>query len=65
MNEELYQMVDAHVFKEVDCGSLPRGTKTMSLTWANKFKSNSDIRCQLAIRGYEQIDGVHYDKNNK
>ena len=65
MDEELYRMVDAHVFKEVDRDSLPRGTKLMSSTWANKFKSNGDVRCRLAIRGYEQIDGVHYDKNDK
>lgn len=45
-------------------GSLPPGTKIMDSTWACKKKSNGVFRARLNLRGFRQIDGVHYDSHD-
>jgi glutamine synthetase type III len=36
----------------------------MTSTWAMKKKANGTFRARLNARGYEQIDGIHYDSHN-
>jgi hypothetical protein len=65
INEEQYKMSHNEVFEEVNLGDIPPGTKLLDSTWANKLKADGSIRCRLAIRGFQQIDGVHFDASDK
>jgi hypothetical protein len=59
--QEEHERMDTHgVFKIV-----PIGAKVLSSTWAMKKKANGTYRARLNARGYEQIDGEHYDENEK
>ena len=40
---------------------LPPGVKIMKTTWAMKLKPNGIFRARITARGYEQIDGIHFD----
>ena len=40
---------------------MPAGAKVLTSTWAMKKKSNGTFRARINGRGYEQIDGQHYD----
>jgi hypothetical protein len=53
------------VFEEVNVDNIPPGTKLLDSTWANKLKADDSTRCRLAIRGFQQIDGVHFDASDK
>jgi hypothetical protein len=43
---------------------LPPGAKVMTTVWAMKKKPNGDYRARINARGYEQIEGIHYDGFN-
>jgi hypothetical protein len=53
------------VFEEVKIDDIPPGTKLLDSTWANKLKADGSTRCRLAIRGFQQIDGVCFDASDK
>ena len=36
----------------------------LTTTWACKLKSNGRKRARINARGYEQIDGIHYDESS-
>ena len=59
------RMVKHGVFKVVRKIDLPKGTKILTSTWAMKKKANGTLRARVNARGYEQIDGVHYDEDDK
>jgi hypothetical protein len=42
-----------------------KGSKVLTSTWAMKKKANGTYRARMNARGYEQVDGVHYDENSK
>jgi hypothetical protein len=65
IDEEQYKMSRNEVFEEVNVDDIPPGTKLLDSTWANKLKADGSIRCRLAIRGFQQIDGVHFDASDK
>jgi hypothetical protein len=44
---------------------VPYGAKVLASTWAMKKKVNGTHRARLNARGYEQIDGEHYDEDAK
>ena len=48
----------------VSCNSVPKDAKIMTTTWAMKNKANGTYRGWLNVRGYEQIDGMHYFGHN-
>jgi hypothetical protein len=52
-------------FVEVNVNNILLGTKLLDSTWANKLKADGSTRCHLAIRGFQQIDGVHFDASDK
>jgi hypothetical protein len=58
------RMVKNQVWTEVHKKDVPRNAKLMSSTWAMKKKSNGTYRARLNARGYEQVDGIHYDSSN-
>ena len=48
----------------MDCGGKARGAKILTSTWAMKKKANGVRRARLNGRGYEQVDGIHYDSSS-
>jgi hypothetical protein len=65
IDEEQYKMSRNEVFEEVHVDDIPPGTKLLDSTWANKLRADGLTRCHLAIRGFQQIDGVHFDASDK
>jgi hypothetical protein len=65
IDEEQYKMSHNEVFEEVHVDDIPPGTKLLDSTWANKLRADGLTRCRLAIRGLQQIDGVHVDASDK
>jgi hypothetical protein len=49
------------VWEPVPRQSVPFDAKILSSTWAMKQKSNNVRRARLNARGFEQVDGKHYD----
>ena len=49
------------VWTPVKLADLPAGTKILSSTWAMKKKANGTHRARVVARGFEQVEGVHYD----
>ena len=44
--------------------NVPKGSKIITSTWACKKKANGTYRARLNGRGYEQVDGEHYDSSD-
>jgi hypothetical protein len=57
-------MVKNQVWRAVPSKDVTRNAKVMSSTWAMKKKSNGTYRARFNARGYEQVDGIHYDSSN-
>jgi Reverse transcriptase (RNA-dependent DNA polymerase) len=53
------------VFKTVKKSTLPKKAKVLSSTWAMKKKLNGTYCAQVTARGYEQVNGIHYDEDSK
>jgi hypothetical protein len=62
---EYNKMKKFQVFEPVLKTDIPVGSKILSSTWVIKQKASGDVRGRLVARGYEQIDGVHYDSSSK
>jgi hypothetical protein len=65
VEEEHDRMVNNKVWTPVPIDKIPEGTKIMTSAWAMKKKSNGIYRARVNARGFEQIDGEHYDLNTK
>ena len=61
VEEELQRMLKSKVFKAVPKSKVPPGAKILTLTWAMKKKANGTYRARINARGFEQIEGEHYD----
>ena len=64
VKEEYDRLVQHKVFKLVPKSLVPKKAKILSSTWAMKKKSNGKFRARVNARGYEQVDGEHYDKDS-
>lgn len=65
VDEEHQRFVQHKAFQQVKKKDLPPKAKILSSTWAMKKKSNGKYRARLNARGFEQVDGVHYDEDTK
>jgi hypothetical protein len=65
VKEEFDRMNKHGVFEVVKASVVPKGAKVLTSTWAMKKKANGTFRARLNARGYEQIDGEHYDEFTK
>jgi hypothetical protein len=65
VKEEHDRMEDNNVFQPVPIDEIPEGTKIMTSAWAMKKKSNGTYRAWINARGFEQVDGEHYDIDTK
>jgi hypothetical protein len=45
--------------------SIEEGSKILTTTWAMKKKSNGKYQEKFNTRGYRQVDGIHYQEDNK
>eukprot|EP00957_Ditylum_brightwellii_P106300 8109626-Ditylum_brightwellii.AAC.1 len=57
-------MIKDKVWQPIKLCDVPKGAKILTSTWACKLKSNGRKRARLNGRGYEQIDGLHYDSTS-
>ena len=64
VEEEYNKFVKYEVFKPVKRDDVPRNAKFVSTTWAMKRKSNGVRRARLNMRGYEQVEHIHYDPSS-
>jgi hypothetical protein len=64
VDEEHDRMVKHRVWQAILIKDIPQAVKIMMSTWAMKKKANGTFGVQLNARGYEQIDGVHYNSHN-
>ena len=63
--EEKDRMDQHGVFQAVPMKEVPEGAKILTSTWAMKKKANGKKRARLNARGFEQIDGEHYNEDDK
>ena len=61
VEKEHDNMMKYSVWTPVKLQDLPEGTKVLTSTWAMKKKANGTHRARVVARGFEQIEGVHYD----
>ena len=61
VKKEFNNMKDYEVWKAVPKEEVPEDAKILTSTWAMKKKANGTFRARLNARGFEEIDGVHYD----
>ena len=54
-------MVTNKVFKVVLRKNLPAGTTIIDSVWAMKKKSNGMLHGRMNARGFQQVEGQHYD----
>ena len=64
VEEEQDRMKKNNVWVPRKLEDLPKDTKVLTTTWACKLKSNGTKRARINARGYEQIDGMHYDESS-
>jgi hypothetical protein len=65
VDEEHERMLKHNMWKPVLRKDVPEGTKILMSTWAMKKKANVTYCARMNARGYEQVDGKHYDKMMK
>ena len=65
VDEEYDCMVSNNVWKPIDRAKIPSNSKVRTPTWAMKKKASGKFRARLNARGFEQVDGIHCDKNTK
>ena len=64
IGEEYQRMVSKQVWEPVRREKVPGSAKILTTTWAMKKKSNGTFCARLNARGYEQVDGEHYDSTS-
>ena len=57
-------MTKYNVWKPIPMSEVPEDAKKLTSTWAMKKKSNGTYRARLNARGFEQIEGEHYDTDS-
>ena len=58
------KMVKFKVWKAVYLKDLPQHAKVLTTTWAMKKKASGVHRARVNARGFEQVDGIHFDKDS-
>ena len=61
VEEEHNNMKKYNVWTPVQIKDVPTNAKILTSTWAMKKKANGTFRARCNARGYEEVDGVHYD----
>jgi hypothetical protein len=61
VQEEYDRMIKSGAWTAVDKDTLKATDKVLTTTWAMKKKSNGSYRVRINARGFEQLEGLHYD----
>jgi Reverse transcriptase (RNA-dependent DNA polymerase) len=64
VEEEYQRLIKHNVWTPVDKSTISKDDKVMTTTWAMKKKANGTYRARLNARGYEQVEGMHYDTDS-
>lgn len=64
IEEEYNKMKKHQVFEPIPMESVPQEAIIMAVKWIMKRKANGTFRARITAKGYEQVDGVHYDADN-
>jgi hypothetical protein len=65
VDEEHARIMKHWVFRALLRDGIPKQAKILTLTWASmKKKANWKFCARINARGYEQIDGVHYNRHS-
>ena len=64
VDEEYRKFKKYEVFEPIKKEDVPKDAKFVSTTWAMKRKSNGVRRARLNMRGFEQVEHVHYDPSS-
>ena len=62
VQEEHERFERNRVFVATSIDQVPKDAKILTSTWAMKKKASGKYRARLNARGFEQIDGEHYDE---
>lgn len=65
VKEEFDRMMKSKVFEVWKEEDVPDSATVLSTTWAMKKKASGVYRARMTARGFEQLDGEHYDENDK
>ena len=57
-------MTDHNVWTPVHRNTLNKDDKILTTTWAMKKKANGTYCARVNARGYEQVEGLHYDSSS-
>lgn len=52
------------MYKSVQRTEVPKDVKVVDTTWAMKKKANGTYKARCNVRGFQQIDGKHYDSHH-
>jgi Reverse transcriptase (RNA-dependent DNA polymerase) len=64
VEEEHDRMIQNNVWTAINKHTLGKHEKVLTTTWAMKKKPNCKFRARINARGYEQVDGIHYDSSS-
>ncbi|MGH7955289.1 MAG: reverse transcriptase domain-containing protein [Gloeomargaritales cyanobacterium] len=64
VEEEHDRMLKHKVWKVVPKQEVPKNAKVLTSTWAMKKKSNGTFRARMNARGFQQVDGQHFDSSS-
>jgi hypothetical protein len=65
VDKEHNRFVDSEAWVAAPMDKVPKGETILDSTWAMKKKANGDFRARLNARGFQQVDGEHYQEDNK
>ena len=65
VSNENTRMKEHDVFEVVPRSEVPTWAKVITSTWAMKKKANGTRRGRVNARGFEMVDGEHYDEDAK
>jgi hypothetical protein len=65
VEEEFHNMEEHGVFQPIDRSLVPPGAKILSTTWVLKKKASGRYKARVTARGFEQVDGEHFDSADK
>jgi Reverse transcriptase (RNA-dependent DNA polymerase) len=65
MEEEFKNMEDHQIFTPVEVSYIPSSAKILSTTLGNDKEANGRFKARIIARGFEQVDGEHFDCADK
>ena len=64
VEEERKNMENYSVWTPIILKDVPEGEKVITSTWAINKKANGTYHARLNVRGFQQVQGVHYDSSD-